>query len=507
MCPIKILPIEIIRELDAYTIAHEPINSKDLMERAAFACYTWINGTIDSLQSFKIFCGMGNNGGDGLILARLLHDDGHTVEVFYVKHTQEATPENRINFAKIANIDDLIITEVFENDATIELSDDDIVVDALLGSGINKPVTGCLARIIEQINVFKGIIISIDIPSGLFENWQKAVSEKVSIVNADYTLSFQVPKLDFFIPENDVYVGKWVLLDIGLSYEFIENSETSHYLTQSVDLLLMYKPRKRFAHKGTYGHGLLVAGSSGKIGASVLCASAAIRSGAGLITTHIPSCGIVPMHTAVPEVMIDHDTEDEYIKDLPSDLSKYAAIAVGPGLGMMEESQKMLKLLIQESKVPLIIDADGLNILAENKTWLSFIPKNSILTPHVKEFERLTTSVNSHYERLEILTAFSARYHIYVILKGAYSAIATPSGDIFFNPTGNPGMATAGTGDVLTGILLGLKTSGYTSYETCIMGTWLHGKAGNIANKKLGEASLIASDIIKYLPAAFRKIV
>ncbi len=506
MCPIKILPVDKIRELDAYTISHEPIKSVDLMERAATACYNWINSTVREISSFKIICGMGNNGGDGLALARLLHTDGHSVEVYYIRHTAEATPDNLTNFRKIADSYNLVITEVYENDSQLEFSDEDIIVDALLGSGLNKPVSGFLATIIDQINASKGIIISIDIPSGLFADAQTPDNRSNGIVNADYTLTFQLPKLAFFMPENDRFVGKWIVLNIELDETFIEKSATKHFLTNSADARQVYKPRKRFAHKGTFGHGLLISGSLGKIGAATLSASAAVRSGAGLISVQLPSCGTEIMQISVPEVMVNEDTNGEYISEMPHDLAKYSAIAVGPGIGTSQETQKALRLLIQETKVPLIIDADGLNILAENKTWLSFLPKNSILTPHLKEFERLTSPVRSHFDRLDILSAFANRHSIYVILKGAFSAIADPSGNIYFNSTGNPGMATGGSGDVLTGILLGLVTSGYKPFEACIMGTWLHGKAGDIAARKMGEESLIASDLVKNLSAAFKKL-
>jgi ADP-dependent NAD(P)H-hydrate dehydratase / NAD(P)H-hydrate epimerase len=505
MCPQKILPVEEIRKLDSYTIANEPIKSIDLMERAAHECYGWISNNAPNISNFKVICGMGNNGGDGLAIARMLHKDGALVEIFYIRHTAESSDDNKINFRKAADIAGLIVTEVFEEDPDMDLQEGEMIIDALFGSGLNKPVTGFPAKIIKQINESKAYVVSIDIPSGLFADTFIPDINKSAIVQADYTLTFQMPKLAFMMPENDKYVGKWEVLNINLNPEYIESAKTNYYLTNKQDCSEIYRPRKRFSHKGNYGHALLIAGSLGKIGASILAAKACLRSGAGLVTAHIPLCGMDAIQASVPEVMTDLDVSETHFTDLAT-LDPYNAIAIGPGLGMHDDSQKMMKLLIQEAGQPLIIDADGLNILAENKTWLPFLPADSILTPHPKEFERLTSKVGSHFNRLEILQAFSTRYKLYVILKGAYSAVACPDGSIYFNPTGNPGMATGGTGDVLTGILLGLKASGYTSKETCILGAWLHGKAGDIASKKVTQPAMIATDIIDQLGNAFKKI-
>lgn len=505
MCPLKVLPIESVRELDAYTIANEPIKSIALMERAAMSCTEWISSVVDHGSSIKVICGMGNNGGDGLAISRILHKEGYNLEVFYIRHSAEASADNKANFRKVADIAGLIITEIFEESPDIELQDGEIVIDALLGSGLNKPATAFVAKIIRQINDFKGIIISIDIPSGLFADKPMTDINKQPIVTADYTLTFQMPKLSFFMPENNRFVGRWEVLDIGLSEEFIHSSKTNYFYTLQEDIQSIYKPRSRFSHKGTFGHSLLIAGSFGKTGAAILAAKGCMRAGAGLLTVHLPLYSIDAMHASLHEAMIHADESETHLTTLP-DLSPYNAIAAGPGIGMHEDSQRTLKLLIQEAKKPLILDADALNILADNKTWLAFLPPDSILTPHPKEFERLTSPVDNHFNRLEILRAFALRYKVNVILKGAYTAVGLADGNVYFNPTGNPGMATAGSGDVLTGILLGLKSSGYSSAETCILGTWLHGMAGDIASEKISQPSMIASDIIKYLGKAFLRL-
>jgi NAD(P)H-hydrate epimerase len=338
-------------------------------------------------------------------------------------------------------------------------------------------------------------------PSGLFSEDNSARKHK-NIVNADVTLTFQVPKLAFVLPENYKYIGEWVLLDIGLDKVFIDSLNSPYYFVEETDVRQFLKVREKYAHKGNFGHALLIAGSYGKMGAAILGSKACLRSGAGLITVHIPKIGYEIMQRSVPEAMVSIDSDNEFIASLP-DILKYNAIAIGPGIDKKEETQNVLKLLIQNSSIPLIFDADALNILSENKTWLSFIPKQSILTPHPKEFERLVGKPDNDIHRLQLQMELSVKHGIYIIYKGAYSTISAPNGKFFFNPTGNPGMATGGSGDVLTGILLGLKACGYSSMETCIIGTFIHGLAGDIAKKKKGEESLIAGDLVDNISEAF----
>jgi len=380
-----------------------------------------------------------------------------------------------------------------------------VIIDALFGSGLSKPLKGLPAKLVRHLNQTSNMRIAIDIPSGIFSD--VSVPEKNAVrFKADYTLSFQFPKLAFFMPENDAFVGDWQVLDIGLSADFITKTETSYYLLNHQYLQSQLKVRTKYAHKGTYGHGLLIAGSRGKMGAAVLAGKAALRAGAGLVSVHHPKAGMAVIPTAVPELMTSIDADESVFSEAP-DLTKYNAIAIGPGLGTHKKTQNAFKLLIQETKVPLIIDADGLNILSENKTWLAFLPPNSILTPHVKEFERLTGKANNDFDQLQKQRAFAQKWGVYVILKGAHTRIATPSGQVFFNSTGNPGMATGGSGDVLTGILLGLSSQNYTPLNTCLLGVFLHGLAGDLAVETKGQYSLISGDIIDYLGEAFLSLL
>ncbi|RLD37053.1 MAG: bifunctional ADP-dependent NAD(P)H-hydrate dehydratase/NAD(P)H-hydrate epimerase, partial [Bacteroidetes bacterium] len=481
-------------------IENEPIKSIDLMERAAGACVNWLLERTSEDQSFAVFCGPGNNGGDGLAIARLLSNQDFNIRVFILDSERYST-DFKINKERLK-----VQVNTLKAEADFpQIDEQEIIIDTLFGSGLSKPLKGLVAKLVKHLNQKQTLKIAIDIPSGLYSD-KSSKSKNTICFQADYTLSFQFPKLAFFMPENDAYVGDWQVLDIGLSQEYIQNTDTPYYFIVSNSAKDLIRPRAKFSHKGSFGHGLLIAGSRGKMGAAVLAGKAVLRSGAGLATVHHPKgeSSIIP--TAVPELMTSIDENESVFSKIPN-LSKYSAIAIGPGLGTAKQSQKAFKMLIQESKVPLVIDADALNILAENKTWLSFLPKNSILTPHIKEFERLVGKVDNDFERLEKQIAFAKKHQLYLILKGAHTSIATPDGKVFFNSTGNPGMATGGSGDVLTGILLGLKAQNYTSLQASILAVFLHGLAGDFAAENKGQVSLIAGDIVESIPDAFLSLI
>jgi ADP-dependent NAD(P)H-hydrate dehydratase / NAD(P)H-hydrate epimerase len=501
---IKIFPAEKIREADAFTIANEPIASADLMERAASLCYKWIVKKKPLGKRIKLFCGTGNNGGDGLVIARLLTKAGYDCEVFLVKFSEKFSADFLINLQRLRESGPSLIKDIISGDELPVIEPDELIVDAMFGTGLSKPVITFPENLISHINKSGAVVIAIDIPSGMFAD-QLPDSRNGAIIQADYTLTFQFPKLSFFFPESEQYTGDWEVLPIGLHPDFIQSADTSHFLIEAWDIAALLKPRKKFSHKGNFGHALLVAGSYGKMGAAVLAAKACMRTGAGLLTAHIPAIGYNILQTAFPEAMVSIDEEKEYFSGL-KDLLPYNAIAIGPGIGTAEPTKNGLKLLIQNSRTPLTLDADALNILGENKTWLSFLPPGSILTPHPKEFERIASKTADSLERLELQKQFAVKYNVFVILKGAFTSITTPDGKCYFNPTGNPGMASGGSGDVLTGILLGLLAQGYSPLTTCLAGSFLHGLAGDLAAKRRGYEALIASDIIDNLGKAFLKL-
>ena len=500
----KILPVEKVREVDAYTIKHEPVDSNDLMERAARACFKWIFKLIKRGQVVKIFTGLGNNGGDGLAVGRLLAKHNVPVEVYVIRYSQKTSEDFKINYERLEIYPDIRVTNLEENDELPELGINDLVIDAIFGSGLSKPIKGFIARIIEHINNSGSTVIAVDIPSGLNSD-KSSKNSGGAIIKANFTLSFQFTKYSFLFAENEEYVGSWEVLPIGLHQEYISSIDAKNYYIEKNDITQVIKKRKEFAHKGHYGHALLISGGYGKMGAAILASRACLRTGVGLLTTHIPKKGYEILQSTVPEAMVSIDSDEYYFTGHP-DLISYNAIAIGPGIGMDDQTQNALKVLIQNTGLPIIFDADAINILAENRTWISFIPPHSIFTPHPKEFERITEKTTDDFERVELQRQFSIKYNVYVVLKGAYTSVSCPDGSCYFNSTGNPGMATAGSGDVLTGIILGLIAQNYSSKEAAILGVYLHGLAGNYAAGKLGFEAMLAGDIIDHLGKAYKEI-
>ncbi len=502
----KIPSADQIRATDSFTIKKEPISSLDLMERASEACVNWIKERFDNKYEFKIVCGTGNNGGDGLAIARLLKKNHYKIEVLIINHSKNRSADFNANLEKlklISNsnscIDEINSIESFQT--AFLLNDNSVIIDALIGSGINKPIEGLASQIIELVNQSDKKIISIDLPSGLYGD--KLNNIKDTIIKANYTLSFQFPKASFMYPETAGYVGEFNVLNIGLSSKFIKGLPVQNYLTTKEDIIPLLKKRTKFAHKGDFGHSLIIAGSYGKIGAAVLAAKACLKSGTGLLTMCIPKCGYEIIQATIPEGMVEADPELNFISH-EIEIEKYNSVAAGPGLGTNKHTQIFLDKLIQTTFIPLVLDADAINMISENKNWLNNIPENSVFTPHLKEFERLAGKSTNSSDRLELQRTFSKKYSVYVVLKGAHSSISCPNGDIHFNSTGNPGMAKGGSGDVLTGIITSFLAQGYSSEHACIIGVYIHGLAGDIAAQRLSEESMIASDIIESLGSAFK---
>jgi ADP-dependent NAD(P)H-hydrate dehydratase / NAD(P)H-hydrate epimerase len=496
----KILQVPQIQALDAYTIENEPISSINLMERASQAFTNTFINRFSKAHSIYIFCGLGNNGGDGLAIARLLLAQGYQPKVYVVYYAEKTTADFAENFEKLRQLTD--IQAIRELNDFPEILENSIIIDALFGSGLSRSLTGLCAEIVQKINQTQAIRVAVDIASGLFAD-KTSIGE--AIIRADYTIAFQLPKLAFLLPQNAQYVGEWQTVAIGLSEKFINESNTNHYYLDNQLVKSILKPRAKFSHKGTFGHSLLIAGSYGKMGAAVLAAQACLRAGTGLLTTHIPRCGYEIMQTAVPEAMISIEKSWNWLQYLP-DIQPFTAIGVGCGLDKYPATIHLLEKLLKTATQPLVLDADALNIMGENRQLLKFLPKNSILTPHPKEFARLSHSVEDNFERLEILRNFAQVYQVYVVLKGAHSALATPEGNIYFNSTGNPGMASGGSGDVLTGIITALLSQGYKPLEASMLGIYLHGLAGDLALKDESPESLIASDLVKNLGKAFKEV-
>ena len=496
----KILSVEQIREADRYTIENEPIESVDLMERAATKVFEWLYRRVSREKVIRIFCGMGNNGGDGLVVARLLYEQDIVPQVFVVRYSDKMSHDCEVNYYRLLNETQVPMFDIMSEDDFPPINDNDIIVDAIFGSGLNRPPQGMTADLISYLNQSHAIRIAIDIPSGLFADQPSALG---FIFKADYTLGFQFPKLAFLMPENDPYVGRFEILNINLHPKYIDEVATPNFLVLKDMVKPILHVRTKFSHKGTYGHALLIAGSAQMTGAALLSAKSCLRSGVGLLSVHVPQKAVLPLQTTVPEAIVDADESDVCFSHF-GDLQAYNAVGIGPGLGKSDETARALKRLIQEVKVPLVMDADALNILSENPTWIPFLPAKTILTPHPKEFERLAgTKFSSSFERLEKQREMSVHNNLIIVLKGANTSITFPNGSCFFNTTGNPGMATAGSGDVLTGIILSLLAQRYSPEEAAVLGVYLHGLAGDIAAESMGYEALLASDITENIGKAF----
>lgn len=497
----KILDAAQIRECDKFTIENEPIASIDLMERAATAITEWMVENILNTTHICFFAGTGNNGGDALAVARQLAGrQANQITVYLLNISDKKSADYQANLERLRHTSGVEIVEINANDPMPQIAPGSIVVDGIFGSGLNRPITGYWAEIINHINSSGNASIAIDIPSGLY-CWDNTGNDG-AIINATVTLSLQLAKLPYMFFENSRYVGELEILPIGISQQAIDESDSMHFLTEMQDIRELTKPRWHFAHKGTFGHALLVAGSKRMTGASVLASRACLHAGCGLLTTCVPNTCRCVLQTTVPEAIVNTDGLDFDF----SKIEKYTAVGIGPGIGLLGQTRQLFEKILDNAQMPMVIDADGINILADTPHLLQKLRPYTIITPHVGEFDRLTHKHATGYERLQTQIEIARQYNIIVVLKGAYTSIALPNGKVHFNTTGNPGMATAGSGDVLTGIILSLLAQKYTPQNAAIIGVYLHGLAGDIAKQENGEEFLIASNIIENIGKAYLKI-
>ena len=498
----EILSAEQIRAWDEFTMRQEPIASIDLMERAAAACFSWLE-TNDYLgRAFSIYCGKGNNGGDGLALARMLSLQDCSVTVHILEFGHLGTDDFQANLARLHQTAvEIRFVQGPENFHPIPPGN--ILIDALFGSGLNRALDGVTAQLANHINQSGNEILAIDIPSGLFTD---SSSKGIPAIQARHTLSFQCFKQAFLAPENEPYIGQVHILDIGLHPGYLRQVTGELELVDPTIIHSIFRPRKDFAHKGNFGHALLIAGSYGKIGAAVLASGACLRSGAGLLTTHVPACGYAILQTALPEAMVLTDEDENVNTGFPGELKGYSVVGIGPGIGMDPRTRHLLQDILQRYRKPLVLDADALNILSSDPSLFSLLPPYSILTPHPKEFERLFGASANDFERLRLAADRAKEHQCVIILKGHYTFIAMPGGKGYFNSTGNAGMAKGGSGDVLTGMLTALLSQGYSPGEAAILGVYLHGLAGDLAAASLSRESMLPSDLTDHLGKAFLQL-
>ena len=494
----KILDPKQIYKADKATIKKNAIGSIDLMEHASDVCFNWIHNRLQGNPlPIHIICGTGNNGGDGLVIARMLKKHGYNSKTYIVNCDNKRSEDFLTNYKRLKELGDWPTMINSKNDLPL-IHENAMVIDAIFGIGLNSSPAGLLKETIQHINQSKAYVLSIDFPSGLFPN--KPVTDPESVVKAFQVLTFQTPKLAFLLPDNQQYCINWEVIDIHLDAEFISKQETDFYLTEKQDILPIYRMRSKFSHKGTYGHALLIGGSFGKIGAVTLASKAALKIGSGLVTAYIPKCGYQVLQTSIPEVLVEVDTENTL--EHFNFKTKPTVIGVGIGMGTSPKTITGFKTFLKKNKTPLVLDADAINILSKDKTLLEKLPENTVITPHPKELERLIGTWKNDYQKLEKIQKFSLKHKLILLVKGAHTIIAF-NGKLYFNTTGNPALATAGSGDVLTGIITGFIAQGYNPMEACVFGAYLHGSTADLAMQNMVYETFTASDIIHYLPKAF----
>lgn len=494
----KILSIEDIREADKVTVKKQKISSAELMERAALRCSEWIAARFARTTRICVLSGPGNNGGDGAAIARILHQEGYHCELVLISTSSNLSHDLNLNIERLP--EGVVYRQNKWDDA---LAACDLILDCIFGTGVSRKIDGLFKEVIEAANGSGKFILSIDIPSGLPAYPQKPEKDD-TIIQATHTLSFQCPKLAFLFPSSYKFCGEFTIIDIGLDREFLNSCGSNNFFTTADDVRSVIPVRKKFSHKGDHGHALLIAGSFGKAGAAVLAANAAIHTGCGLLTVASPECNHVILQTAVPESMYLR-SGNVAVDELP-ELSAYDAIAVGPGLTASQSATLLMKKLIQDTQVPLVLDADAINILAENKTWLAFLPSLSILTPHPKEFERIAGKADDDFQRYEMAKELAQKNNLIVVLKGAHTAICCPDGKVYFNSSGNPGLAKGGSGDALTGMILSLLAQGLPPVNAAVAGVYLHGLAADLALEGSAEASLTPGEVIRSIGKAFTSL-
>jgi NAD(P)H-hydrate epimerase len=494
----KIFTVDKIRKADEYTIRHEPIGSLYLMERASMQLANWILAHYSKKYELLFLLGKGNNAGDGLALCRILENYGYHCTVFLALGEQ-GTKDFEQNLDRLPNQVQVLHATAFQELLMLaKKSQYTLWIDGLIGTGLSRPVKGKLAEILSEVNKQVGDKLAIDIPSGLFaDRYTNGISFKAAT-----TLSFQFPKLAFMMPENHLSVGKWIILPIGLHEKYIESENTSYFLTEGV----VFPSVNEFAHKGTRGRCTIIAGGYGRMGAAVLAAQACLKSGIGLLSVQACHHCVEVIQNAVPEVLIKVDQYEYALGDYLA-YGDQQVLAFGPAVGFADKTKLLFETILDNYKGQLILDADAITMLSENKALLNKLSVGTILTPHIGEFDRLVGSQENNFDRINALRAFAKKYKCIVLLKGRYSAISDTNGTVHFNSTGNHGMAKGGSGDVLTGIIAALFPAFKDPLKATIAAVYMHGLAGDMAASKLGAMGMNATDLIENLHRAQKKLM
>jgi hydroxyethylthiazole kinase-like uncharacterized protein yjeF len=491
-----------IREADAYTIAHEPVTSVDLMERAAKAftdCF--VEHFADKSKAITIYCGTGNNGGDGLVIAQLLHYLEYTnLTVKIARYSDKASDDFNVNLQRLQQTSIPVV--ILKPGEAIAPETSTILIDALLGSGLNKPLSGDLKNLVVYLNTLNAEVVAVDVSTGFFT---EGIQDKEAVVfKAGLAITFQQPRLNFLLPESAAATRSWQFVDIGIDKGFIQSLHSHYQWVEANDIARFLKPRRHFSHKGTYGHTLIIAGQDKTMGAALLSSAASAYTGAGLTTACIPESGLTALNSYLPELMaiIRNDGQRPEI-----DWAQFSAIAIGPGLGKEKSALILFENVLDSYHQPIVIDADAINLLADHIQLLAKVPKGSILTPHMKEFDRLFGEHANWWQRLKTGTQNAKQYGVYIVLKNDYTITFAPDETIYFNSTGNPAMATGGMGDVLTGVIASLLAQKYSPLEACLAGAFIHGRAGDDLAVPNKLNVVLPGQLAKQLPATMAKLM
>jgi NAD(P)H-hydrate epimerase len=491
-----------IREADTYTIKHEPIASIDLMERAAKAFVGWfVNHFPDKLQSISVYCGTGNNGGDGLAIARMLKDHSYQkINVKIARFSSKSSDDFNTNLDRLTSSG----TGVFEIRPGEDLPEEDssVIIDALLGTGLNKPLEGDYKQLVNYLNDLHKTVVAVDVPTGFYS--EGVTDPDAAVLKAGLVITFQQPKINFLLPESGPYIHCWEAVNIGINEQFICSLDSPYQLVEEKDIRKRLKPRHRFSNKGTYGHSLIIAGAAETMGAALLCSSACAYAGSGLTTACIPQSGLVALNSYHPEIMAIVRNKDE---EPDIDWKKFSSVAIGTGIGKDKDTLALLVKLLQSYQKPVVMDADALNLLSVHFELWRYVKKGSIITPHVKEFDRLFGEHTSWWQRLQTGIDMAEEHGIYIVLKNDYTITITPGGKLFFNSTSNAAMASGGMGDVLTGIIAALLAQNYSPEDACIIGTYIHGKAGDELALPNRMHVVLPGRLITQLPVTMGKLI
>jgi NAD(P)H-hydrate epimerase len=504
----KIFTNDGLRRIGDRTLEKENIMMLDLIERAASAVSYELISRWRTSKRFVIFAGPGDNGADALAVARMMYEQGYRPEVylFNIRSAQlsDCCLANRDRLIEVAG-DDIEFIEVIRNFNPPALDENDVVVDGLFGNGLRTPLRGGYTSLVQYINSSGAYVVSIDIPSGMFGEWNMG-NDRRNIIHADLTLTYQSKRLAFYFAENAEFIGDCKVLDLELDRESLARTPTDFYLIEREDVHEVMHPRNPFINKYDNGTVLLIAGSYGMMGAAVLAARGALRVGAGLVTVHAPRCGFQVLQTAVPEALFEPD-RNEIMTTSIDQRKTYSVVALGPGLSTYDETLEAVHQFIMNFKRPCLLDADALNCIARRPMLLRSIPPRSVITPHAIEFDRLFGEHHTDEERLKKALDVSKIYNITIVLKGHYTMTVRPDSKVYVNSSGNPGMATPGSGDVLTGVISGLIAQNYQPDWSVVLGVYLHGLAGDLAAQEHGTYGMVASDIVDHLGKAIMDVM